>query len=123
MLSCLADVDQVNREAICMSDLSQDPSRGVGVARYIRDAENPESAEFAIVVLDDYQGLGAGTLLLESLIRRARSNGIRYLNGITFPENIKLQRLLRKFETRIRFDGSIFQIHMELGSAQLETAV
>jgi GNAT superfamily N-acetyltransferase len=38
--------------------------RGVGIARYIRDAEDPQAAEVAVTVLDHWQRRGLGTELL-----------------------------------------------------------
>jgi hypothetical protein len=50
---------------------------GVGTARYVRDAEDPQAAEIAVTVVDDRQGLGAVTELLTQLSDRGRCEGIR----------------------------------------------
>ena len=41
--------------------------RGVGLARYIRDRSDPETAEVAVTVADDWQGRGLGTELLRRI--------------------------------------------------------
>ena len=41
--------------------------RGVGVARYIRDADDPQAAEVAVTIIDDRQGRGPGTELVAQL--------------------------------------------------------
>jgi hypothetical protein len=41
--------------------------RGVGVARHIRDADDPQAAEIAVTVIDDRQGRGPGTELAAQL--------------------------------------------------------
>jgi GNAT superfamily N-acetyltransferase len=65
-----------DHEAIVALDVDRPQHPGVGVARYIREPYEPEIAEAAITVADEYHGLGAGTLLLGALAARARDNGI-----------------------------------------------
>ena len=47
--------------------------RGVGVARYIRDAHDQHAAEIAVTTVDDWQGRGLGTELTtqRSIVGRA----------------------------------------------------
>jgi GNAT superfamily N-acetyltransferase len=61
-----------------------EPGRpGIGVGRYIRVADAPESAEVAVTVLDEYQRRGLGTLLLRHLAEVAADNGIKtFLNYV-----------------------------------------
>src|ERR1019366_4128734 len=47
----------------------------IGVARYIR-GEDPTHAEVSFAVLDEHQGRGIGTVLLDHLSRIARARGI-----------------------------------------------
>lgn len=44
--------------------LDQPSYPGMAVTRYIRSYENPEEAEWAVTVIDKYQGLGLGRILL-----------------------------------------------------------
>ena len=37
---------------------------GMAITRYIRNYENPKEAEWAVTVVDTYQGLGLGRILL-----------------------------------------------------------
>jgi GNAT superfamily N-acetyltransferase len=71
------DVDHHDHEALVA--LNQADGRGVGIARYIRDAGDPHAAEITITIIDDWHGRGLGTGLLTRLSARARarSEGIR----------------------------------------------
>src|SRR5688572_16345730 len=74
MVRYLTDVDHHDHEALVALDDAS--GEGVGVARFVRDPQRPERAEAAVTVIDDWQGRGVGTLLLELLAGRARQEGI-----------------------------------------------
>ena len=48
----------------------------MGIARYVRDRDDPQTAEIAVTVVDDWQGRGLGTELLTQLSGRARREGV-----------------------------------------------
>ena len=58
----------------------------IGVARYA-STEEDSSAEFAIVVADEWQGLGIATRLLRELITVAERAGFERLEGLVLREN------------------------------------
>ena len=64
-LRYFTEVDHHDHEAI--GALSAADGRGVGLARYVRDADDPQAAEIAVTVVDDWQGRGLGTELLSWL--------------------------------------------------------
>ncbi|HUY29254.1 MAG TPA: GNAT family N-acetyltransferase [Candidatus Binataceae bacterium] len=68
--------------------------RFIGVGRYIRGA-NPGRAEVAFAVLDEYQGHGIATLLLEHLAHIARAQGIGEFHADVLADN---QSMLGVFE-------------------------
>ncbi|TCK24645.1 L-amino acid N-acyltransferase YncA [Pseudonocardia endophytica] len=87
---------------------------GIGVARYIREDE-PHTAEFAIVILDDWQGRGVGRSLLRVLIDRARHEGVTSFRAEFLAENVALPALLRCFGTvRTRSDGATTHASLDL---------
>jgi acetyltransferase len=67
----------------------------LGVARYVLDKNN-ESAEFAIVVADSWQGRGIGKRLLAQLIDVARRRGLKRLYGDILGTNRPMLELVRK---------------------------
>lgn len=86
-LDYLTKVDHVDHEALVAIDLDRPEDPGVGVARYIREPYEPEVAEAAITIVDDYQGQGAGTILLGALAARARDNGVSLFRNYVLEGN------------------------------------
>jgi GNAT superfamily N-acetyltransferase len=82
-LTYLTEVDHHDHEAVIAFDSDGGP---VGVARYVR-GDQPDEAEVAVAVVDDWQGRGAGTALLERLVVRARENGIERFVASVLEEN------------------------------------
>ena len=91
-LRYFTEVDHHDHEAI--GALSAD-GRGVGIARYVRDADDPQAAEIAVTIVDDWQGRGLGTELLAQLTGRARCEGIRRFTALVAAENVAVAGLLR----------------------------
>jgi acetyltransferase len=75
--------------------LTPDETRIVGVARYVRSPDDPQSAEVAIAVADDWQGHGLGAQLFEQVIERARLARLDSLIATTLSENRVAARLAR----------------------------
>ena len=82
----LTDVDHRDHEAL-VALAGDDADAIVGVARYVRLADEPSAAEAAIVVGDEWQGRGIATTLLEALRERARSEGIDTFVADVLAEN------------------------------------
>ena len=67
----------------------------MGIARYIRHAEDPQAADIAVTIVDDWQGRGLGTELLARLSDRARQEGIRRFTALVAADNAAVAGLLR----------------------------
>jgi RimJ/RimL family protein N-acetyltransferase len=93
-LRYFTDVDHHDHEAI--GALSAADGRGVGIARYVRDSNDPRSAEIAVTIADDWQGRGLGTELLARLSARARKAGIDRFTALVSTDNAAMAGLLRK---------------------------
>ena len=92
-LRFLTEVDHHDHEAI--GALSPADGRGVGIARYIRDPGDPEAAEIAVTIADDWQGRGLGTELLARLSERARQEGICRFTATIAYGNAAMATLLQ----------------------------
>jgi RimJ/RimL family protein N-acetyltransferase len=92
-LRYLTEVDGVNHVALIAVEAA-DPAHMVGVARFVRDPERPDTAEFAIVVGDRYHGQGAGRALARALVHEAQERGVRRFTATTLADNAPVQRLI-----------------------------
>lgn len=72
-----------------------DDGRMVGVGRYDREDEDPDTAEVAFAVADDQQGRGIGTELLQLLTTYARQHGVTKFSAFVLPENVQMMRVFR----------------------------
>lgn len=79
------EVDHRDHEAI----MALDPISGamLGIARYVRSKDDPEIAEVAVTVADDWQRRGLGKALLDRLTYRARQEGIRRFSALVLGDN------------------------------------
>lgn len=97
-LEYLTTLDQHEHIALALGTLD-DPPHGIGVARCVRSELNADTAEYAIVISDDYHNRGAGKLLLAHLAELAYSQGIRYFQGFQLLENTKIIGLTERIGT------------------------
>jgi RimJ/RimL family protein N-acetyltransferase len=112
-----ANVDHHDHEALGALDHAD--GRGVGIARYIRDAADPQAAEIAVTVIDDWQGRGLGTELMAQLSGRARSEGIRRFTALVAPDNPAMARLLRNVRADlVRLEPGALEYEITLEPAE-----
>lgn len=127
-LRYLTQVDGHNHEALGAIDPAT--GKGVAIARFIRDRDDPERAEVAVTVADDWQGQGLGKIMLNRLTDRARKEGVSRFTALVSTENRNMQNLLRGIEAPARVHhvgGGIAEYEIELASrglgSQLEAAL
>jgi RimJ/RimL family protein N-acetyltransferase len=115
----LTDVDHRDHVAV----LAVSAGRAIGVARFVRDPEDPQSADVAVAVVDVWQDRGVGTMLAEELVRRALEVGVRRFTMIMAPHNEGAVRLLHRVPgeiERIAIDDEVAEFAITL--SELETA-
>jgi len=93
------DIDPGRERALIAVTTDGRGERQLGVARYVKTSR--DQAELAIVLRDDWQHRGLGTVLLQELIAYARQDGLASLFGTTFSSNAGMLRLARKLGFQI----------------------
>lgn len=92
-------------------------ARMIGVARYERDPDQRDHAEFAALVEDAWQGRGVGTALLREVAIAAEDHGITHLTGDILADNVRMLNLIRELglEYRSGFDeGGIVRSDLQI---------
>jgi GNAT superfamily N-acetyltransferase len=113
MVDYLTAVDHHDHEAIVALDES---GEGVGVARYVRHPDRAGAAEAAVTVIDDWQGRGLGTLLLDVLSARARDEGITTLTALMLASNQEMMDLISAL-------APVRIVDREAGTVELEVPI
>lgn len=117
-LSYLTDVDHHDHEALVAvapggDDVDDGDGDVVGVARFVR--VNEGIAECAVTVVDDWQGRGVATELLDRLVERAREEGIDRFTALVLAQNTEALRLLERLGNTVqRRIGSQVELDIEL---------
>lgn len=96
-LDYLVNVDLDNHVAVgALVAKKEGEPEGIGIARFVRYDDEPDVAEVAVAVIDDYQGLGLGRLLLRYLVSAARERGIRAFRADCFTTNYPMRSLFEE---------------------------
>jgi acetyltransferase len=105
MLARFCNIDYDREIAIVAEVRDREKKRIAGISRLIM--ESGARAEFAVLVHDDYQGMGLGRKLVDVLIGIAWKKGLDEVYGITLTENERLQKLVKSmgFTASLQPDG------------------
>jgi RimJ/RimL family protein N-acetyltransferase len=112
-LDHLLDIDHVHHEALAAVDETN--GSFVAAARYVQLPDQPDTADVAIEVADDFHGQGIGTALAIRTLQRARANGFTRATAITLHDNAPARALLRLLQFRPRSrHGHEMEFELEL---------
>jgi acetyltransferase len=91
------------------------PEVMMGVCRLVMEA-NRETAEFAVIVADPWQGKGLGPKLLEQVIAIAREQGVRLLWGEVLATNQPMLEMVKRlgFGLTRQPESQTFRVEMAL---------
>jgi acetate---CoA ligase (ADP-forming) len=90
------DLDPALQYAVVATRGRGEQERIVAVARYERDPDQLDHAEFAALVQDDEQGRGLGTVLVRTVAMAAEEAGITSLSGDILSDNVRMLNLVRE---------------------------
>ena len=107
----LVEIDHRDHEALIAVD--EQSGEGVGVARYVRNPARPDAAEVAVTVVDDWQGRGLGTLLLEAITVRAREEGVGTFTALMLDDKGQMMDLLQRL-------GAVRVVDRAAGAVEVE---
>ena len=93
MVAYLTEVDHRSHFAWAALAVDLPGQPIIAVARYIV-GDQPNTAEFALAVGDEFQGQGLGTLLFRLLGIVARANGIEHFSASVLADNVPMRRLM-----------------------------
>ena len=114
-LTYLTDIDYQDHFAWIGLLADSGGTEGVGVGRWVRDSADPESAEAAVTVVDQWQGKGVGSALLVLLARSAIERGIKRFTMEVLGENEPMMALMHGVGAVIdRRDGEAVFLHVPL---------
>jgi RimJ/RimL family protein N-acetyltransferase len=122
-LDFFTQLDHDRHEAIGAIDV--ETGEGLGVARMHRSEGDPELAEAAVTVVDDWQGRGLGGLLLGRLTDRARELGVHRFEASLFTSNRAMLSLFDRLGCmRSQRQGlDVLEIDVELPVGESEEAL
>ncbi|MBF8282617.1 MAG: N-acetyltransferase protein [Anaerolineales bacterium] len=113
----LANVDYQTRMALVATRTEQEEESLIGVARYaVTGPERPGEAEVAIVIEDQYQGQGLGTLLVDRIMAYARAHGVRVFFMEVNAENDRILHFVRRsgLPTEKVFREGVWEIRVKI---------
>ncbi len=117
LLARLTQVDQRDHVALAAVICEHGRQAMIGEARYAPSGEADGSIEFAIAVGDAWRHIGLGSMLLASLLQRARGAGIERIHGDVLWENAGMLQLAKRFGFAIRRhpdDASLARVARDL---------
>ena len=95
-LRYLTEVDGRDHVALVAEYPGEPVRRLIAVGRFVRSHLDPDVAEAAIVVADDWQRRGVGSLLAKRLAGEARLLGIRSFTATMASDNVPAHKLLAR---------------------------
>lgn len=113
---CMIDYE---RELALVVEAGADAARElIGVGQLMTDL-NHESAEYAVLVPDAWQGRGVGGLLLDYCLEVAARWGVAEVTAETDPDNARMLAMFRKrgFSSEIRRDEDVVLLRKTLETA------
>jgi len=108
VLERLSHADGVINAAIIAFDAAADlpdhpEGKPIGVARWMSNPTGPP--ELSITVIDEYQGLGVGSRLMDGLLVLARKRGVRRIVADVLRENTAMRALINRYRSVVQASG------------------
>lgn len=105
---CFIDYD---REMAIVAEVQENGRRKlVGVGRLVSNFDR-QTAEYAVLVTDAWQGKGLGSLLTDYCLEIAKDWGARRVVAVTTPDNVRMIEVFKRrgFDTKMKLDEKIVE--------------
>jgi len=114
-LAYFTELDFIGHVGLAAILRREGEERMIGVGRYCcgsADGTASSSAEVAFAVVDEHQGRGVGTILLEHLTSVAREHGITELVADVMADNVAMMRVFTNsgFAVQSSMEGGIYRV-------------
>lgn len=112
----LATIDPARETALIAVDDEHGRDEAVGVARFSRLAERPDSCEGSIVLRDDFQRVGIGRQLFDLLVQAAMAQGMRHMVLLTHADNLPMISLVQGLGMPFkgRYSAGLYEVDVQL---------
>jgi acetate---CoA ligase (ADP-forming) len=114
------EIDFVNHVALVATLRAGGDERFIGIGRYV--ATGPARAEVAFAVLDEHQGRGIGTVLLDHLGRVARAAGITEFQADVLGDNNRMLEVFAKSGFRVKRSTDAGVVHLSFPTGETEAS-
>ena len=112
MLRAAAEVDDHHEALVALPMMSGEI---VGICRYVRLPDRPDTADLAVTVADAWQGRGLGSAMLARLSALALETGIAFFQVEILAENRAAQDMLPKLgQVETEASGSVVGARIEI---------
>lgn len=90
-------------DAALRDDDAHPEGRPVGVARWMGSASGPP--ELSVTVVDEYQGHGVGSRMMDAMLVLARKRGVRRMIADVLRENVPMRALINRYRAVVQPSG------------------
>jgi RimJ/RimL family protein N-acetyltransferase len=118
-LRYLTEVDGRDHVALVVEPFGAAERRLIAVARFVRLQDDPEAADVAFTVADEWQNRGLGSLLGELIADEARRFGIRRFTATMASDNGPAHRLMAKLTQKLErqhVGGGVDELVLDLAA-------
>jgi RimJ/RimL family protein N-acetyltransferase len=116
-LRYLTEVDGRNHVALVAEYPCYPMRRLIAVGRFVIDQANPDAAEIAVTVADEWQGRGLGSMLGKHLAHLARNREVKRFTATMSSSNRPAHRLMEKLTkhlTQHHVGGGVDELELDL---------
>jgi RimJ/RimL family protein N-acetyltransferase len=118
-LRYLTEVDGRDHVALVVEHPADPVRRLIAVARFVRLQDDPEAADVAFTVADDWQARGLGSLMGKHLAHAARNRDIRRFTATMASDNVPAHRLMSKLTAHLErqhVGGGVDELVLDLAA-------